>query len=431
MTPADAPSVADLLRRYGAETLATGYASPLQIKTLSRLTACRTRAMGGQSWQCGGCGHRHFRYHSCRNRHCPTCSGAKRSHWLDQMLDWKLPVEYVHVVLTLPHELLPLLLANPWATYRLLFHSAWQSLSRPAAQKFGLRLAAVMVLHTWGQRMGAHVHVHCVVPLGGLTRDKSRWVSIEGLSAKNKADVLLETATLAERFRTRYLRGLVKLHQEQELKLTGELAPLAEQSAFEAWLAPLARKGWIVNVQPPPEHCAGPEAALKYLASYVAGSAIGNKRIVRDDGRRVTFRVKDYRHGGRQITERLAGTEFVRRFLLHILPERFRRTRYYGLMGGPEKNKNLALCRKLLGVASCEQRVASPEDAKSMSGDAWEADDPLAPTCPKCRAARMEWVADILPTELWCARRYEFFQRHFHQQRSLRAARQAAARPPP
>jgi hypothetical protein len=421
-------SVADVLRRYGAYALATGGASPHQLKTLSRLTACRTRAMGGHRWQCGGCGHQHFRYHSCRNRHCPTCSGAARSNWLEKMLDGKLPVGYVHVVFTLPHELLPLLLANPWATYTLLFRSAWKALSRPAAKKFGIQMAAVMVLHTWGQRLGAHVHVHCLIPLGGLLRDQSRWLSIDD------ADVLLETATLADRFRALYLRGLVKLHQKHELKLTGELAPLAEASAFDAWLAPLARKGWIVNVQPPPEHSAGPEAALKYLAAYVAGAAIGNGRIVRDDGRRVTFRVKDYRNGGQTITERLAGSEFVRRFLLHILPKRFRRVRYYGFLGGSEKNKKLARCRELLGVEEVErvEEVESPESSvQSQNEPAPDSSDPLAPTCPKCRAQPMEWVADILPTGAWCARRYDAFQRHFHAERALRAARQIAARPPP
>ena len=166
---------------------------------------------------------------------------------------------------------------------------------------------------------------------------------------------------MADRFQTLYLRGLVKLHQEHQLKLAGQLAPLAERSAFDEWLAPLARKDWIVNVQSPPAHCAEPDAALKYLASYVAGSAIGNQRIVRDDGRRVTFRVKEYRHGGKQVTARIAGSEFVRRFLLHILPPRFRRVRYFGLLAGSDNRKNLALCQKLLGVeAAAETPAASP-----------------------------------------------------------------------
>ena len=142
--------------------------------------------MGGHPWQCRRCGHQHFRYHSCRNRHCPTCSSEARSQWLEKMLDWKLPLGYAHVVFTLPHELLPLLLANPRATYTLLFHSAWQALSQQTAKKWGLRLAAVMVLHTWGQRLNAHVHVHCLVPLGGLSRDKSRWVAAENVMISSK-----------------------------------------------------------------------------------------------------------------------------------------------------------------------------------------------------------------------------------------------------
>jgi len=418
-----ATSVADVLRRYAPQHLANVPTSIQQKKTLSRLMACRTRQMGGQSWHCTGCGHRHFRYHSCRDRHCPTCGGLARWAWLEKMLGWKLPVEYVHVVFTLPHELLPLLLDNPRETYRLLFHSAWQALSQPAAKKFGIRLGAVMVLHTWGQRMNAHVHVHCVVPLGGLTEDKSHWVSV------GNVETLLETADLADRFRALYLQGLEKMHHKEELKLAGSLRPLTGRSLFEKWLAPLARKRWIVNVQPPPAHCQGPDAALKYLASYVAGSAIGNGRILRDDGRRVTFRVKEYREGGRQVTERIAGTEFVRRFLLHILPPRFRRVRYYGFLGGCDSQKNLARCRELLGVeevASGDSQVASQDE-----GDTAAFDDPLAPTCPKCRTQQMEWLADLPPEEAWCVRRYNAWIRHFHRERLLRTARQLAARPPP
>ena len=390
----DSPTVADVLRRYGPKYLADhpDEVEPYQAKVLTELIQCRTAILGGHAWKCKGCGHKHLRFHSCRNRHCPTCGGPARAEWLDRMLDWKLPVGYMHGIFTLPHALLRLVRVNRKALYDLLFHATWIALSEEFGTPLGIQLAAIIVLHTWGQRMNPHTHSHCLVPIGGLSFDGTRWVR------PSDPDAFLKADRLATRFRDAFLCGLESLHRNGELNLPGPLARLADKGLFDAYLNRLRRKKWVVHCVGPSEKSEAPDAAIKYLANYVKGTAIRDSRIVADDGRHVWFTAKDYRHDGREMTLRATGEEFVRRFLWHILPPWSARVRYYGFLAHCCRNKNLEACRRLLGVP--ERSADDPMLFNDWDADD-EADDSTPTACPKCGGRDLEWLFDILPMAPW------------------------------
>jgi hypothetical protein len=338
--------VADIFRTYGAawRQAQQGHLSVGQLKVMSAIEQCRSAALGGHVLRCNGCDHVEIAYNSCRNRHCPKCQAKAAERWLEARQADLLPVEYYHVVFTLPAPISEIAYYNKAVVYRLLFEVAADTLQTIAAdpKHLGAEIGATLVLHTWGSALTHHPHVHGIVPGGGLSLDGNRWVAC-------KPGFFLSVRVLSRLFRRRFLEALAQAHQAGQLKFFGEHAQLADATAFAQWLAPLRKCEWVVYAKRP---FAGPAAVLAYLSRYTHRVAISNRRLVSLDERGVTFRWKDYRISGRTRykTMTLSPEEFMRRFLLHVLPSGFHRIRHYGLLANRERRENLARARELLGV---------------------------------------------------------------------------------
>jgi hypothetical protein len=341
--------VADILRAHGEAYTARHPVSALQAAVMRRLVACRTAALGGHVDACGRCGYTRVSYNSCRDRHCPKCQGVKRAAWLEARLERLLPVEYFHVVFTLPVALHPLVLHHPRRLYDLLFQAASQSLLTLAAdgKRLGAQLGITAILHTWGQNLLFHPHLHCVVTGGGLSPDGSRWIA-------TRPGYLLPVKVLARLFRGKFLAGVKEAYQAGQLSLGGSVADLAEPKAFRRWLDALYRQDWVVYAKPP---FGGAQQVFRYLGRYSHRVAIANSRLLALEDGQVFFRWKDYADDDRLKVMRLTADEFIRRFLLHVLPKRFVRIRHYGLLAGRNVSTKLARCRQLLGVPDIEQPV--------------------------------------------------------------------------
>jgi hypothetical protein len=360
--------VADIFRAAGPAYRAAhaGHLSLDQLKVMAAIEHCRTAALGGHVEACTDCGHQRIAYNSCRNRHCPKCQGAAARTWLAEREADLLPVGYFHVVFTLPAEIADVAFQNKAVVYDLLFQAAAETMLRIAAdpKHLGARIGITAVLHTWGSALTHHPHVHMVVPGGGIAPDGQRWVS-------SRPAFLLPVRVLGKLFRGVFLSRLLALYDAGKLAFFGALAPLAERRAFLRHLAPVRKKRWVVYAKPP---FAGPEAVLAYLSRYTHRVAISNRRLLAFDEAGVTFRYKDYRRDGgqRQRVMTLAADEFIRRFLLHVLPRGFHRIRHYGLLAASARKASLARARELLAVAP------PPADAVP--------DEPrdLRPPCPCC-----------------------------------------------
>ena len=367
--------VADVFHRHGAawRRANAGHVSLDQLKVMSAIEQCRSAALGGHVEHCEECGHSRIAYNSCRNRHCPKCQGTAARDWLAAREADLLPVGYFHLVFTLPAEIDPIAYQNKAMVYDLLFRAAAETLLTIAAdpRHLGARIGATAVLHTWGSAMTHHPHVHMIVPGGGISLDGSRWISC-------RPGFLLPVRVLSRRFRRLFLAGLVEAHAAGRLAFFGEIAGLRHRRAFDAHLAPLRRKNWFVYAKPP---FAGPEAGLAYLARYTHRVAIANSRLVRLDESGVTFRYKDYRRDGqaRYRTMTLAAHEFIRRFLLHVLPRGFHRIRHYGLLASPGCKANIARARELIAAPIPE--VAPPAAQDSADPDTVANHRPPCPCC--------------------------------------------------
>jgi len=339
--------VADIFRAAGPawRDAQRGHLSVAQLKVMSAIETCRSAALGGHVLRCDGCGTDAIAYNSCRNRHCPKCQASAAQRWLEARCADLLPVEYYHVVFTLPAPLAALAYSNKAMIYGLLFEVAAETLLTIAAdpKHLGARIGATLVLHTWGSALTHHPHVHGIVPGGGLSTDGARWIGC-------RPGFFLSVRVLSRLFRRRFLEELVRLHAADRLHFFGEHAALADAATFARWLAPLRRTEWVVYAKRP---FAGPAAVLAYLSRYTHRVAISNRRLLDFDERGVTFRWKDYRAQGRtrRKTMTLAATEFMRRFLLHVLPTGFHRIRHYGLLANSSRKCNLALAHELLHVA--------------------------------------------------------------------------------
>jgi len=357
--------VADIFRAAGPTYRAAhaGHLSLHQLKVMSAIETCRTAALGGHVEACEDCGHWRIAFNSCRNRHCPKCQGAAARTWLAEREADLLPVGYFHVVFTLPAEIAAIAWQNKALLYDLLFKAASETMLTIAAdpRHLGARIGITTVLHTWGSAMTHHPHVHMIVPGGGIAFDGSRWIS-------SRPAFLLPVRVLGKLFRRLFLTRLTVLHDAGRLAFYGAMTGLADRRTFLRHLAPVGKKRWVVYAKPP---FAGPEAVLAYLSRYTHRVAISNRRLVAFDANGVTFRCKDYRRDGaeRHRTMTLTADEFIRRFLLHVLPRGFHRIRHYGLLASAARRDNLALARKLLAVPS-EPEVPMPET-------------PLD-TCPPC-----------------------------------------------
>jgi hypothetical protein len=342
-----------IVRRYGAAFLRQHPQTPPGVRgALARLAACRTAALGGHVSECGHCGEVRYRYHSCGDRHCPACGGSKRAAWLEKRRHELLPVPYFHVVFTLPHQLSGLVLGNRHTLYALLLRTAAQTLLDVAAdpKHLGARLGVLAVLHTWGQQLEHHPHVHAVVPGGGLT-SKGGWRAC-------RPNFLLPVKVLGAVFRGKYLEGLRQAYVSGALHLGGSTAALAEADAFAAWLDGLYRTPWVVYAKKPFGSSA--EQVLKYLARYTHRVAFSNARLVRLQGDTVTFTYKDYADAARVKEMTLPAVEFLRRFALHVTPGRLVRIRQYGLLANRGRGDRLAQCRRLLTPSAAAPLTAAP-----------------------------------------------------------------------
>jgi hypothetical protein len=339
--------VADIFRIAGPAYRAAhaGHLSLHQLKVMSAIEHCRTAALGGHVESCEDCGHWRIAYNSCRNRHCPKCQGAAARTWLAEREADLLPVGYFHVVFTLPAEVADIAYQNKAVVYDLLFRAASETMLTIAAdpKHLGARIGITAVLHTWGSALTHHPHVHMIVPGGGIAPDASRWVS-------SRPAFLLPVRVLGKLFRRLFLSRLIALHDAGRLAFFGSMAQLADRRAFMRRLAPVRKKRWVVYAKAP---FAGPESVLAYLSRYTHRVAISNRRLIAFNEAGVTFRYKDYRRDGadRQQVMTLAADEFIRRFLLHVLPRGFHRIRHYGLLAGTARKASLALARELLAVA--------------------------------------------------------------------------------
>jgi len=344
---------------------------------MSAIETCRTSALGGHVERCEDCAHERIAYNSCRNRHCPKCQAAAAKQWLAER--WLaereaelLPVPYYHVVFTLPASIGAIAFHNKAAVYDLLFRTAAETLTTVAAdpKHLGARIGLTAVLHTWGSAITHHPHVHVIVPGGGLSPDGSRWIAC-------KPGFLLPVRVLSRLFRRLFLDGLAALHAADRLAFLGDLVPLADKRAFDAAVAPLRRSDWFVFAKRP---FAGPQAVLAYLARYTHRVAISNSRLIRLDDKGVTFKWKDYRIKGRDRlkTMTLDTGEFIRRFLLHVLPSGFHRIRHYGLFAGTFRARNIERARQALAASDgVPQRSRAEADSEAE-------DVPPARRCPCC-----------------------------------------------
>jgi hypothetical protein len=367
--------VADIFRDHGPawRDANRGHVSLGQLKVMSAIERCRTAALGGHVLRCenDACAYTAIAYNSCRNRHCPKCQGSQAREWMEARASELLPVPYFHVVFTLPSAIGDIAYQNKAVIYDLLFAASAETMLTIAADKkhLGARIGITAVLHTWGSAMTHHPHLHMIVPGGGISRDRSRWVA-------KRPDFFLPVRVLSKLFRRLMIEKLVAAHTAGQLTFHGAHAALVNTKAFAAYLAPLRRTRWFVYAKRP---FAGPKAVLAYLSRYTHRVAISNRRLIAADARAVTFKVKDYRIDGpgRYKTMTLDPHEFIRRFLIHVLPKGFHRIRHYGLLASGVKADNLALARQLLDVAAPKPE---PQDIAS---------DPAAPleSCPCCGAA--------------------------------------------
>ena len=338
--------VADIFRGHGAvwRDANAGHVSLGQLQVMSAIESCRTAALGGHVEQCEACGHTQIAYNSCRNRHCPKCQGAAARDWLAERQADLLPVPYFHLVFTLPAGIADIAYQNKAVIYDALFKASSETLLTIAAdpKHLGARIGITAVLHSWGSAMTHHPHLHMMVPGGGLSFDRSKWISC-------KPGFFLPVRVLSKLFRRLMLEQLAAAHAAGKLQFFGEHAHLAATAAFAAFLAPLKKTNWFVYAKPP---FAGPEAVLAYLARYTHRVAISNRRLVALDADGVTFRYKDYRRNGqeRYRTMTLVPGEFIRRFLLHVLPKGFHRIRHYGLLASAARKANIARARELLAA---------------------------------------------------------------------------------
>ena len=354
--------VADVIRMAGNKFWhGVGTSLPwAQIKVLCAIARCRTAALGGHRDRCASCGYQAISFFSCRNRHCPKCQVNAREKWLRKRQQELLPVGYFHVVFTLPQRLVPLIWQNKKPLLSLFFQATAATLMEVASdpKRLGVEIGFLCILHTWGQTLQRHPHLHCVVPGGGLSPDHTRWIS-------SHPRFFLPVKVLSRVFREKFVQGLEQAYRSDQLSFHGKCQPLANAQAFAAFLKPLSDQDWVVYAQPP---LGGPQYVLHYLARYTHRVAISNHRIVSVDESHVTFQWKDYAHHNTQRTMTLTCEKFLRRFLQHVLPKGLPRIRYFGWLANRRRGQLLPLCRALLHHPT----------------PAAEPDEPQVAKCPRC-----------------------------------------------
>jgi Putative transposase/Transposase zinc-binding domain len=385
-----APEVADVFRRYG-EAYREQHGASLstaQRRAMTAIELCRTAALGGHVERCDSCGHERIAYNSCRNRNCPKCQSLARAQWLEDRRAELLDTQYFHVVFTLPDEIATIAYQNRQIVYDILFRAASETLRTIAAdpKHLGAEIGFLCVLHTWGQNLLHHPHLHCLVPGGGISPDGNRWVAC-------RPGFFLPVRVLSRLFRGLFLHYLEKAFAAGQLRFFAGLLPLEQRSAFLRHLAPARAAEWVIYAKPP---FAGPQQVLDYVGRYTHRIAIANQRLVTIDDGKVCFRWKDYRHGNRHATMTLAADEFIRRFLIHVLPEGFQRIRYYGFLCNRQREAKLARCRELLGMAQVEPAPASSPRADDYRDRYETLTGTSLRLCPACGDGHM-LVIDVIP----------------------------------
>ena len=383
------PEVADVFRRYG-DTYREQHGdslSTVQRRVMTAIEICRTAALGGRVEQCDACGHQRISYCSCRNRHCPKCQSLARAEWLDDRRAEILATQYFHVVFTVPAEMAAIALQNKALVYGILFRTAAETLRTIAAdpKHLGAQIGFFAVLHTWGSNLSHHPHLHVVVPGGGLSPDGNQWISC-------RAGYFLPVQVLSRLFRRLFIEALEKAFTAGELGFFSDLAHLKELDAFQRYLAPVRRIEWTIYAKRP---FAGPEQVLEYVGRYTHRVAISNNRILDIEDGKVRFQWKDYRRGGQQKPMTLDADEFIRRFLIHVLPSGFQRIRYYGLLGNRYRQDKLARCRELIGMAKREP--GADETSKDYRDTYEELTGLSLCQCPVCHRGRMVLFRTLRP----------------------------------
>jgi hypothetical protein len=383
----DGLEVAEIFRQHGPAYRQSHRLPRHHLRAMRAIEICRTAALGGHRDQCDHCGHLEISYNSCRNRHCPKCQTLRKEQWIEARGQDLLPIEYFQVVFTLPSELNPLVLRNRKVLYDLLFRSASETLLELAQdpKHLGATVGIIGILHTWGQNLRDHPHLHCIVTGGGLSADGGRWVSC-------RKGFFLPVRVLSSLFRGKFLDLLKDAFQSGQLVFPDRLSQLKDPGDFETFRRPLYRKKWVVYCKPP---FAGAKGVLQYLGRYTHRIAISNNRLLTIRDGQVSFRWRDYADQNRQKTMRLQAEEFIRRFLLHVLPARFVRIRHFGLLANRNRKDNLSVCRQLLGGDK-------PVAKEKVRPETWQEQllricsiDVLA--CPVCQKGTMSRIALLLP----------------------------------
>ena len=388
------PEVGDVFRRYGA-AYRQQHADSLslaQLRVMSAIEHCRTAALGGHVEQCDQCQFQRIAYNSCRDRHCPKCQSLARAQWIEDRQAELLDTQYFHVVFTVPEEIAAIAYQNKEVVYDILFRAASETLRTIAAdpKHLGAEIGFFAVLHSWGQNLMFHPHLHCVVPGGGLSPDGQRWIAC-------RRDFFLPVRVLSRRFRRLFLGFLERAFNDGELQFFSSLQELQNRQRFLRYLAPLRKSKWVVYAKAP---FAGPQQVLDYVGRYTHRVALSNNRLLAIEDGQVRFRYKDYRDDSQQKTMTLSADEFIRRFLLHVLPEGFHRIRYYGFLGNRHRKQKLELCRRLLGMAPREE-TAPTDEAEQDYRDRYEALTGFSLwECPVCHRGRMIVIGVIDPCAL-------------------------------
>jgi len=380
--------VADIFRQVGPAYRAThhGALSYQQLRVMRAIEVCRTAALGGHAEECDRCGHVRISYASCRNRHCPKCQSLAKQRWLEDRQRDLLPVEYFHVVFSLPAQIAAVAYQNKQVVYGILFRAVAETVRTIAAdpQRLGAEIGVLAVLHSWGQALEHHPHIHCVVPGGGLSPDGQRWISC-------RRGFFLPVRVLSCRFRRLFLRYLNEAFEAGALKFFHELEGLSHPAAWKRYLQAQRGRKWVVYAKRP---FGGPQQVLDYLGRYTHRVAISNNRLLQLEDGKVSFRWKDYRDHSRQKVMTLAAEEFIRRFLLHVLPKGFQRIRQYGILGSRSRTGKLARCRQLLGVSVAVEPQLVLENWKAryeaVTGESVD-------RCPACLQGHMVRVGILLP----------------------------------
>jgi len=389
-------TLGDILNEYGDSYISRNRVSGQEKGLLHLLPACRTAALGSHFEKCDKCNYTGKSYNSCRNRHCPSCQHKDKLEWLDKRMKELLPVGYYHLVFTIPHELNPLCLTNKKVMYGLLFKAVSQTvleLSRDT-KHLGADTGLITVLHTWGQNMIEHPHLHCIMPAGGLSFDNGYWIH-----TNKKDDFFIHFKVLSRKFRGKFLDLLKQAYQKGELVFTGQLAAIAGKSNFSNFTYALKQKEWVINIQAP---FGKPEKVLQYLSRYVFRIAITDRRIIQVKDGKVRFSWKDYRTGlFREM--KLDIDEFIRRFLLHVLPKGFFKVRYYGIFSSRHRKENIENARELLAQEAENKKEEALEDGTPV----WEKQDTVwneiielvssyrQPNCPACKKGRLHFAGIV------------------------------------